>query len=383
MKVIIIGAGIAGLTTAIALSRRGLSFELYERAERLTEIGAGISLWANALDALNRLSIPIQDISQPLSRTELRLDQGRRVSGQFQADQLSQLVSYSPPLAMVHRAELVELLVQHVASENLHFNCELTEVDQTGGQVEVRFRNGARASGDLLIAADGIKSIVRDHIQGIQTPRYSGYTCYRGVSPRPALIDPGYMGEWWGRGLRFGITTLPRDRIYWFATRNASRGEQHTHLARDVRQLFANWADPIQEILATTPDDGFLHNDIVDRSPHPKQCAGRLILIGDAAHATTPNLGQGGCMAIEDSLGIARTLSTDLKGSNIEQLLLTFVQERYARTSTIVRQSYRLGAMGQWQSPIACKFRDWLVTLISQILGPREMVKYARYRVPQ
>lgn len=382
MKAIIIGAGIAGLTTAIALSRQGIDFELYERAERLTEVGAGISLWANALEVLDRLNVPIHDISLPLKQTELRLDRGRRPTSLFPASQLAAIVNYSPPLAMVHRAELVDLLARHAPAERLHFGYELCEVKQTSAQVEARFKNGLRVAADLLIAADGIKSVVRELIQGQQAPRYSGYTCYRGVCPRPQSIEAGYMGEWWGRGLRFGITTLPRDRIYWFATRNSAQDEPHVQLAREVRDLFVDWVDPIPEILASTPDDGFLHNDIIDRPPDARQWLGRMVLIGDAAHATTPNLGQGGCMAIEDALALANALSVDGSSSSLEQLLQKFVAQRYARTSSIVRQSYRLGAMGQWQSPAACQLRDWLVMLISRVLGPREMVKYARYRVP-
>lgn len=380
MKAIIIGAGIAGLSTAIALTRHGIDFELYERAEKLAEVGAGISLWANALDVLDRLGVPIHKISQPLSQTELRLQRGHKKTSLFLAANLSKLLNYAPPLGMVHRAELVEMLAELVMHERLNFGCELVDTAVAGSTVTASFTNGVRATGDVLIAADGIKSVVREQIQGAQLPRYAGYTCFRGISPRPSSIEPGYMGEWWGRGQRFGITTLPQDRIYWFATRNAPQGAQHVRLSEHVKQLFADWAEPVPEILATTRDNGFLHNDIIDRPPNPHQCQGAMVLIGDAAHATTPNLGQGGCMAIEDAFELAQVLAKRKGDQAIENVLKKFVAERFPRTSSIIRQSYRLGAMAQWHSPLACGLRDRLISTLSRTVGPNEMVKYARYR---
>ncbi len=175
------------------------------------------------------------------------------------------------------------------------------------------------------------------------------------------------MGEWYGNGLRFGITSLPHDRIYWFATWNCPENTRYDDIPREVRRRFADWGSPVPELLATTQDDHFLHNDIVDREPIATWSLGRALIIGDAAHSTTPNMGQGGCMAIEDAYALSHLFQTP---GSVEAKLKAFQQFRHPRTTEITQRSWRLGKVAQWSNPIAAKVRDSLFSVALKVLGP-------------
>jgi 2-polyprenyl-6-methoxyphenol hydroxylase-like FAD-dependent oxidoreductase len=221
-------------------------------------------------------------------------------------------------------------------------------------------------------------SAVRASLLGPEEPRYAGYTCWRGICPRPATLAAGYVGEWWGRGRRFGITTLPGDRVYWWATKNEPAGGRAGDEQGYVAEAFHGWADPVPELIATTPPAGFLRNDIVDRTPTPRWASGRAVLIGDAAHPTTPNLGQGGCMAIEDAAVLARRLGG---GGEPAANLAAFAAERYPRTTSVTKASWRFGRLGQWEGRLPCWLRDRLFRLLLPWVGPSGLLGYATYDV--
>jgi 2-polyprenyl-6-methoxyphenol hydroxylase-like FAD-dependent oxidoreductase len=146
-------------------------------------------------------------------------------------------------------------------------------------------------------------------------PRYSGYTCFRGVTTMPEGIQPGYLGEWWGRGRRFGITTLQAGRVYWWATVNVPQASPVAHSRDWLLKAFSEWAAPVPELIASTPESAFLQNDIIDRKPDRQWFKGRCLLVGDAAHSTTPNLGQGGCLAIEDAACLFHLFTKKCRGT--------------------------------------------------------------------
>ena len=380
MRVIIIGSGIAGLSTAIALRRVGIDVSLYERASELTEVGAGISLWANALRALDYIGAgdAVRAVGQPMVRSDLRVSKGRRLLFSIPAARFEKKFGIVPFVAMMHRAELVGALARLLPGGLARYGHECVGVETHPDRAVVHFKNGHTDEADLIVGADGIRSAVRAALFGRDEPRYAGYTCWRGVCPRPASLAPGYIAECWGRGQRFGITTLPRDRVYWFATRNEPAGGRSGNEWQTVNDAFRGWADPIPELLATTPPAAILRNDIIDRPPDSNWISGRAVLIGDAAHPTTPNLGQGGCMAIEDAVVLARCVSTS---DNLEKGLASFVAERYPRTRTIVKQSWLFGKISQKQGRIICWLRDRIFGLMVPLVGSRGMSKLAAFDV--
>jgi 2-polyprenyl-6-methoxyphenol hydroxylase-like FAD-dependent oxidoreductase len=378
MKAIVIGSGIAGLSAAIALRKAGLQVVLYERAPVLTEVGAGISLWANALRALDTIGAgaAVRERLQPLRVSEFRGDEGRTIAASFPASTLEAALGYQPVLGMIHRAELVDALANYLPPDTARYGFDVTAVRDTGTHVEVTFANGHRDEADLVIGADGIHSKIRALLGDASPPRYAGYTCVRGITAMPSGLEPGYLAEWWGRGSRVGITTLRDRRVYWWATINASPNQRIDDMRAWLSERFGGWADPVPELMATTPDGAFLQNDIVDRPPTRNWYRGRCLLIGDAAHPTTPNLGQGGCIAIEDAACLWQLFAQSMP---LDEILPAFVTRRYARTTAINRDSHRLGRIGQWSGRTACWWRDAITRRILPVIGVQELLKHARH----
>jgi 2-polyprenyl-6-methoxyphenol hydroxylase-like FAD-dependent oxidoreductase len=380
VRVIVIGSGIAGLSAAIALRKVGVDVTVYERAPELREVGAGISIWANALRALDYLGVgdSIRRLALKMTRSEIRSRNGFKVQMAYTSEQLERKAGLSEIVRMIHRADLVGALASHLPEGSARYGYECIGVDLRGKSAGVRFQNGHSAEADVVIGADGIHSAVRLAILGPDTPRYSGYTCWRGICPRPATLAPGYVAEWWGRGKRLGITTLTDDRVYWWATRNALRDGHEADERAGLQNEFRDWAEPAPTLFATTPADHIFRNDILDRPPNKPWSRGRAGLIGDAAHSTTPNLGQGGCVAIEDSVVLARHVASADDPANA---LLAFTAERFPRTAAITRESWRFGSLGQIEGRFACWLRDALVGLLGPLLGLGGLLKHAKFDV--
>jgi 2-polyprenyl-6-methoxyphenol hydroxylase-like FAD-dependent oxidoreductase len=376
MRIIVIGSGIAGLTTAIALRKVGIEVAVYERAPELREVGAGISLWANALRALDHIGAgeSVRAVSLKMTRSEIRGKSGRSVLVALDAAAMEGRAGMPELVRMIHRAELVGALAAHLPAGVAHYGHECVSVEADGTAARVRFANGRTDSADAVIGADGIRSVVRTAILGASEPRYAGYTGWRGVCPRPASVEAGYIGEWWGRGLRFGIATLPNDRIYWFVGQNAPQNGRNADERGHLLAAFAGWPAPIRELIGSTAD--VLRNDIIDRPPVREWSKGRLCVIGDAAHPMTPNLGQGGCTAIEDGVILARHLS---RATDVPAALTAFARERYKRTAGIVKESWQLGAVAQWEGRVSCALRDRLMWLAGKVMGAGAILKHAKF----
>jgi len=380
MRVIIVGSGIGGLAAAIALRKVGCEVVVYERAPELREVGAGISLWANALRALDYLGTgdAVRAASLPMRQSQMRARDGFRVQLTLSAEYFEQRYGVRPFVAMIHRADLVATLAAQLPADTARYGFECVAVEQADRGATVRFKNGHADTADLVVGADGLNSAVRTALFGPQPPRYAGHTCWRGVCPRPAAVPPGYLGEWWGRGRRFGITTLPGDRVYWFAVRNAPQGGHAADERAAVQDAFRGWAAPVEELIASTPAERVIRNDILDRPPAKPWHVGRVGLVGDAAHPTTPNFGQGGCMAIEDAVVLARHVRAAATPAAAWE---GFTAERYRRTAAITTESWRFGTVAQWENPLACRLRDGFFGLMFPLVGKRQLPKHAAFDV--
>jgi len=378
VRVIVIGSGIAGLSAAVALRKVGIDVAVYERAPELREVGAGISLWANAFRALDHLGVgdSVRQIALKMTRAEFRGSDGHTVLVGYDSATMERKSGLPEIVRMTHRADLVAALASHLPAGVARYGHECVGVEQTASGARVRFRNGHADEADVVLGADGIRSAVRAAILGPDEPRYAGYPCWRGVCPRPNNLEPGYVAEWWGRGKRLGITTLTDDRVYWWATVNGPANGREPDERAFLAERFRGWAEPAPTLFATTPADHVFRNDILDRPPNRPWSKGRVGLIGDAAHSTTPNLGQGGCIAIEDAVVLARCLAT---GSDPAKALEAFEAERFARTAAINRDSWRLGSAGQMEGRVACWLRDRMVWLTGVVFGPGVVLNHAKY----
>jgi 2-polyprenyl-6-methoxyphenol hydroxylase-like FAD-dependent oxidoreductase len=244
--------------------------------------------------------------------------------------------------------------------------------------VSVRFADGHTDRSDLVVGADGIHSATRRQLFPEVRLRYSGYTAWRGVVTTRDEVALGVTSESWGCGSRFGIVRVDKERVYWFATANAPAGISLTAAERKsfLRQKFRGWHHPIELLLESTPAEEILHNDIYDLKPMKNWSKGRVVLLGDAAHPTTPNMGQGACMAIESSLVLTRSL---LQEGDLPRALHLYETERMPRTAWITDQSWKIGQIGQLENPLACGVRDFLLRIAPARITRKTLEKAAGY----
>ena len=375
MRVVIIGAGIGGLTAAIALRRKGIEVEIYERAAELTDVGAGISLWPNALKALYQLGMrPALDALSFVSADgALRTASGAVLTRTAAHELVARL---GLPVMVFHRAELLNVLVAAAGDIPIHRAHECHFVRQDAVRATVQFANGAQADADAVVGADGLRSIVRE---GLGTPgalRYSGYTAWRGIA---GFDTAGVLtGESVGRGQRFGLAPLSGNRVYWYATDNVPEGQREPPDQAKARltAMFASWHDPIPALIRVTDHAAILRNDIYDRDPANRWGSGRITILGDAAHPMTPNLGQGACQAIEDALVLARDLG---QGGDVDASLRRYEAQRRPRTRLVSMASRRAGQMFQIESPAVCRLRDAMMRLMPSAVTFRSLSTIGGY----
>jgi 2-polyprenyl-6-methoxyphenol hydroxylase-like FAD-dependent oxidoreductase len=348
MKAVIIGGGIGGLATALALSQAGWQVEVLERAPEFTEVGAGLSLWQNGLRALDALGVGHAVRGRALLQGQAGV---RDAAGRWLARTSSAELDrrYGLP-AMVHRADLLGVLRAAVPAGALHSGVTVTGVRSDG---TVRHSDG-ESRGDLVVGADGIRSIARASAwPDAPVPRYAGYTAWRLITPPFPVRD---TCETWGAGERFGYASLPDGRVYAYATANAPADAADGGLA-GLRRRFGRWHDPIPGLLEAAGPGAVLHDDLYEMPPLKAYTAGKVVLVGDAAHAMTPNLGQGAGQALEDAVVLAKTVEAG-SGREVGSGLEAYDRLRRPRTQMIALRSHRVGAVGQWASPPAVLLRN-------------------------
>ena len=372
-RALIIGGGVGGLCTAIALRRIGIDAAVYERAGMLGDVGAGLVVAANAIRSLRRLGLAEQAVAagSKVTRAQIRTDDGRTLT---ETDMGNFETLFGAPTVAIHRAALHKVLLGALPDGAVRPAAECTRVDQDAEGVTAHFADGRRERADFLIAADGVRSVVRRQLFPEVSLRYSGYTAWRGAVVSHDEVALGITSESWGRGHRFGIVRMDAERIYWFATANTRQGITYRPAEQRERLLgiFSRWHHPIRTLLEATPADAILHNDIVDFAPMDRWSVGRVTLLGDAAHATTPNMGQGACMAIESADVLAQCLAAteDVVGAFRE-----YESRRRPRTAFITNQSWKIGRMAQVANPLACAARNLLVRSLSSGAKEKQLSK--------
>lgn len=361
---LIIGAGIGGLALAAALRQRAphLTPRLYERAKELKEVGAALGVWPNATRILRHLGCldALVASSYTAPAGALRHHKGKILR------QMNALSSDAPAI-FAHRADLLNALLALTPKESLHLDhaCtgyETTTIDGTE-KVRATFANHPPTDwADALVAADGIHSAIRNQLLHDGPPTYRGYIAWRAVTN---FSSPDVVGETWGPGQRFGFIPLGQNRVGWWATANtpspeATMKQSPAQWKEELLRRYHHWHLPIPELLHKTPEDALLCTPIADRDVPSTWGAGPLTLLGDAAHPTTPNLGQGACMAIEDAAVLAKALA---EIPQIPTALRAYEKARIARTRFIVNESRKFGRMGQWTNAFACALRNTALRL--------------------
>jgi FAD-dependent urate hydroxylase len=357
-RAIIIGAGIGGITAAIALQRAGLDVTVFERADELREVGSGLPLWASALKALRKMEL--NDVLEALGAPVL----AGNVStwrGDILFDLRTEILPKSVGTlnTVVHRAELLALLLETLGENNVQLGATCVGFTQDATGVCARFADGREVRGDVLIGADGLHSVIRAQLFGASNPRYVGYICWRGLAH---ITRTGLLTMAWGKGHLFGVTSMSKGRAYWFAQFYCpeERPEKAGGRKREMLELFHDWHDPIPAVIEATAEEDILRNPIYESKPLRHWSRGRVTLLGDAAHTMTPNLGQGACQAIEDAVELGKCLKSE---PDIVAALKRYERRRVRRTNMITRLARLVGWVVQWENPMASRVRDALIKI--------------------
>jgi len=357
---LVVGAGIGGLATAIALQRSGREVLVLERAHELGEIGAGISLWPNAVNALRRLGIGdvVETEGAPAHAASFRSRRGAQL-GTSITNRLEE--RFGAPLILVHRARLQAVMRRALGAGSIRLGAECAAVGQGDTRATVHLVGGGLESGAVVIGADGLNSRVRAALFADGPPRYAGITAWRGVVPLDdALRRRIPSGESFGRGSLFGVATLNGSQAYWWAsTRRAeSDGDEPAAEKSSLLRAFSGWHAPIAELIAATPPDAIIRTCLYDRPPLKRLNVGRLALVGDAAHPMLPNLGQGACQAIEDAV----TLSEELAATDdVVAALERYSARRGRHTAEVVKASRQMSRLAHLRNPLAAGLRNTLL----------------------
>jgi 2-polyprenyl-6-methoxyphenol hydroxylase-like FAD-dependent oxidoreductase len=359
-KIVIIGGGISGLTAGIALAHRGLEPVIYEQAPELAEVGAGVTLWANAFRALESIG---------LAGEVLRLAGGftgggvKRRDGTWLMRQRKDIMlrRWGSALASMHRAELQQLLAARIDPAAIHLGDRCTGFRYTARGVAAQFDDGREVQADLLVGADGVHSVVRGQLFGDAPLQYRGYTAIRGITPAGSVPLPADASETWGRGCRFGLGPTSGERLTWFATWNTPPGSGAGGSREHLLGLFGDWHEPIRRVIEATPADSIVRTDIYDRRPARTWVRGRVALIGDAIHPMTPDLGQGACQGIADAVTLAGCVAA---AGDLRAGLLSYQRQRWRNAAITTMVARTMASTGQRHGRRSCAARDAMIAAL-------------------
>ena len=367
---VVAGAGIGGLAAAVALERAGWTVEVLEQAEELGEIGAALTLWPNAIRALDALgagaAVRARGTAQGVGG--LRRPDGRWLT-RTSVDALER--RQGAPAVALHRADLHAILRDRLAPDRVRTGVRVLGGAADGDGVTVTTSDGERR-GALLVGADGLRSGVRSSVlPGTPGPREAGPVAWRAVVDAP-WVARSQTAETWGRGRRFGVVPLGDGRVYWFAATGPEVAPG------DLAAGFAGWHEPVERLLTATPPEAVLRHPIAYLPALRRFAAGRWALVGDAAHAMTPDLGQGGCQALEDAVELGAALA---RGRTVPAALAAYDAARRPRAQSVARRSRALGRIAQAGGPAAV-VRDAVVHLTPARVTERGVERLLAWSAP-
>ncbi|MBX9603025.1 MAG: FAD-dependent monooxygenase [Bryobacteraceae bacterium] len=370
MDVAIAGGGIGGLTAAIALRRAGVEAHVYEAAEAWRPIGAGIMMPPNAMQVFASLELAdrVRAAGLAVRRMELR-SVGSGILQTMEGEFLERRYGHRP--VFLRRSALHEVLWRSLPKEALHLGHALREVREG----EALFSNGASVRARLIIGADGLSSTVRKQLFPEARLRYSGVTSFRGLATARLPEGTASAGECLGGETRFGWAAVDPETIYWFAPFLSPAGVDHRSSADRIADRYAKFPAFVQAMLKATPPETWLQTDLFDLVPPRTWVRGTVALLGDAAHATTPNLGQGGAQAIEDAAALAHRVE---QFGLTERALMQYQEARQTKARWITIGSWRFGRIAHLRNPLLCLARDRMLQWAPRWVERRQLDRMFR-----
>ena len=359
-KISIIGAGIGGLTTGIALHQKGFNTEIFEAASLLKPVGAGIILAPNAMKVYKHLGLYDEILAAGNKLNDLNITD--HLLKPVMKNSLKAWENETGISAVaVSRSNLQEILLSAFDSKRVNLNKKVKTYYSTNKKVEVKFEDSTELYADVLIGADGINSAIRRKMFPEINLRQAGQWCWRGVcdSKLPDEFSSGLF-ELWGAGARFGFVQINSSQVYWYALTNKNIISKDLTLTA-LKVLFNRFHPVVSKLLAQTEGGSVIHGAIQDIRPLNTWFNNNVCLIGDAAHPTTPNLGQGACQAIEDAYLLAEMFASE---NSVPECFAKFNALRKTKAEFVVNASWRLGKMAQLNSPLLCNVRNFMLRLM-------------------
>ncbi|MEM6838078.1 MAG: FAD-dependent urate hydroxylase HpxO [Cyanobacteria bacterium P01_C01_bin.120] len=336
LKAVVIGAGMAGLAIGISLRQAGYEVEIYEKTSKIRPAGAGISLWSNGIKVLNRLGLgkEVAAIGGQMNRMEYRTHQDELLNHIDLIPLINEVGQRPYP---VSRTDLQEIMLAAFGSEQVHLNMRCVGVKQDEHSATAIFEDGSMATGDVVIGADGIHSEIRSYVAGETHTRYADYVNWNGLV---AVDDDLPAHDSWviyvGEGKRASMMPVGGDRFYFFfgCPKPPGTTTAPKDIPAELADIFAGWAEPVQHLIKKLDPEQVNRLEISDLDPLPQLAKGRVVLVGDSAHASTPTLGQGGCQAMEDAEVLCRYLVTT--NISVADALKRYEAERKERVAELV-----------------------------------------------
>jgi 2-polyprenyl-6-methoxyphenol hydroxylase-like FAD-dependent oxidoreductase len=371
MKILINGGGIAGLTCAIALQKLGIETSVYESTPEIKPVGAGLVIQSNAIRALEYLGIEdkIIDAANPINQIAIIDEKANVIKKQKPSSINRELFA---GLA-IHRHTLHQILKSYLPENLLFTSKKAISFWNKDGKVILQFEDGSNVEGDFLISADGINSNIRLQLLPDSKPRYAGYICWRSIIDNCDL-KISEATETWGSKGRFGIVPINGNKIYWYATINCNQFDvkiNHYNL-KNIKEHFSDYHSPIPEILEKSFNEKLIKNPICDIKPLNQFAFEKVLLIGDAAHATTPNLGQGACQAIEDVMVLHQEIAS---GKDVESAFKSFEKRRTEKARYIINTSRKLGSIAQIENKFLISLRNIVFKLTPDFVTEHQFKK--------
>ena len=341
MSISIIGGGIGGLTLGNVLKQHHIDFKIYESAPEIKPVGAGIAMAGNAMQIFDKLGLKekIENVGTKMHALIITDEKLKAIS---KTDVLKLESKYNVCNIAIHRAELQRVLSENI-SENIILNKRLSTIEKKENY-HLTFEDKTEIESEIIFGADGVKSLVRNQIFKSGEIREAKQKCWRGILTTE--IPEKYSHntyEMWGKGKRFGFVKIKENTLYWYALVN----EKFYSEDIDLLETFKEFHSDVLEMIGKTSKENIILNDIIDIKPMDNWSSKNLCLIGDSAHATTPNMGQGGCQAVEDAYIIGKLLETE---KDWNKVFHQFEKIRRAKVNHIVKTSWMLGKVAQWEN---------------------------------